>query len=155
MKKAPLKRKTPLKAKPHLTKDGRLKPGYKKSGKSRVKTIQRRIDRNYMGPFTRAIGECFAEGVNGWQCSQRFENCHIIRRGEPSLFCHPDNLVCMCNVHHRFFTSHEHEWREFVESRLPGRWDALKAVSAANKGKKQDWEEWERFWIEKTGGDAA
>jgi len=101
-----------------------------------------------MGKVVRAQGVCFACGQLGWACSQRFENCHIISRGEPAIFCHPLNLVCMCNIHHRYYTVREAQWREYVESRLPGRYDELLQIGIDHREskKKVDWDAWESFW---------
>lgn len=150
MRKSPKKEPKIEKQKPWLNKEGKPKPGFTKDGKVKVSTMKNRIDR-LMGQVVRSEGRCFAEGVNGWQCSQRFENCHIIRRGCPVLFCDPLNLVCMCNIHHRFYTSNEDLWKEKVEEVLPGRYDYLRKLQIEHKesGQKIDWGEWETFWKRK------
>jgi len=91
---------------------------------------------------------CFAAGYKGYQCSNRFEGCHIIPRGEDCIAPNPLNLVCMCNIHHRYFTQHELEWQEYVESQCEGRRDNLKEIVRLHKSTRQkvDWDYWYSYW---------
>lgn len=55
---------------------------------------------------------------------------------------HPDNSVCMCGAHHRFFTQNPASFQVFIEELYPGRWEFL-AELERNAGKNDP-----DYWIE-------
>lgn len=93
-------------------------------------------------------GECLAAGYeyNGkmYQCSRRFEWCHIKSSRHRTIRHSPLNAVCMCNTHHRLFTEHPDLWTAFIEEKFPGRWDHLNAVLL--EGGKPDYQYYIDFY---------
>ena len=79
-------------------------------------------------------------------CSGRFEWCHLVSRGVRSLRHDPENCVCLCNIHHRFFTQQPAAFTAFMESINPGVWERLAMKQWG--GKKEPLENIYQRWID-------
>jgi 5-methylcytosine-specific restriction endonuclease McrA len=77
----------------------------------------------------RACQECGT--VDNLQCA------HLISRSYKSIRTNFDNAVALCRGCHTRYTHRPLEWREWVETRFPGRWDALTDV--ALRYERVDW----------------
>lgn len=109
------------------------------------KTLTAKLDNAARAYCKSHAGEkCQARGEAGLRCSQRLEWCHLKSRGIKIVRWNPDNALCMCNVHHRYFTQHPDRWYEFVEKKYPGRWDELNKI--ANSGQKPDYGYWLEYY---------
>jgi 5-methylcytosine-specific restriction endonuclease McrA len=62
---------------------------------------------------------------------------HIISRSYKSIRTDFDNAVALCRGCHTRFTHAPLEWRDWVEARFPGRWDALATKALAYE--RVDW----------------
>lgn len=80
-------------------------------------------------------GTCQAD--NGTPCRGVLQCAHIISRSYKSIRTDFDNAVALCAGHHMFYTHYPLEWRQWVETRFPGRWDAL--TEKALKYDRVDW----------------
>lgn len=110
-----------------------------------------------------SVGKCMACGTPVWfdqhidsedkrkirsilKCSGRFEWCHLVSRGVRSLRHDPENCVCLCNIHHRFFTQQPAAFTDFMESINPGVWERLAMKQWG--GKKEPLENIYQRWID-------
>jgi hypothetical protein len=127
----------------------------KRVGSASWKTLERKAD-DLARKYCVRAGQCAANGhITGGKvhrCSDSLEWCHLKSRGVAALRHNPDNAVCLCNVHHRYFTMHPDEWYRFIESNYPGRWDDLKSHEEAMhtafkvKFKEQVFKHWIEFY---------
>jgi len=72
------------------------------------------------------------------------EWCHLKSRGIKVLRWNPDNALCLCNTHHRWFTQNPDEWYRWVEKKYPGRWDKLNKIIQTEP--KPDYERWLKYY---------
>lgn len=119
----------------------------KKKEKSPAKKMRDKLDR-LCGKVVRSAQECFACGEvmergNVYRCSTRYECCHILSRGNLKIRHHPLNMVCMCNIHHRYYTTRTKDWDDLIDKKLPGRKDELYELRRTCKTTP---EEWETYW---------
>lgn len=65
---------------------------------------------------------------------------HLYSRSYKQIRHNPDNAVALCRGDHVYFTHHPIEWTDFIESKFPGRWRALRK-KALDYHKKIDYKE--------------
>ena len=102
------------------------------------KTIKKKLDK-LVGAHCRSKGVCEARRYSGDQCSTKLEWCHIKSRRYLSVRWSPNNCVCMCSAHHRYFTANPDEFIEFLEQEFPHRLVALREEFLPSKPMKR-WE---------------
>ena len=95
---------------------------------------------NYMAKADVLFAKMIKErDVNCQNCGSvdNRQTAHLISRSYKSIRCDPDNAVCLCRSCHIKYTMRPLEWRQWVEERFPGRWDAL--TKKALTYPKVDW----------------
>lgn len=160
MKRTPLKRKRPLKAKtkPWLRPDGKPKRGWTKTGKPSGKSLMAKADRLARADC-HARGYCQAEGWVKWNppksgigkdgvCGGSLEWCHIRSRSYRSIRHDPRNCLSLCSACHRHFTRNPDEFAFFVEQLLPGTYDYLRSEIAAFEGGPKSLNDVYTFWVD-------
>lgn len=111
-----------------------------------AKKVRDKVDALY-SKVVRSSGVCISCGTT----NATFNCCHLKSRGELCLRAHPMNLVTMCAQCHRKYTMHPDLWVAFIESKFPGRWEALEQIRLDHYRSKAkiDWDAWLSFWKEK------
>lgn len=140
-------KKSPLNKKSNREKCGIEKP---KAKNASARTLMLRADK-LAGAACRALGRCEACDLFGLCCSNRLEWAHLKSRGIKYLRHDPLNCVCLCNIHHRFFTGHPDLFRDFIEDLKPGTWQRLNNLLIEQKEKslKPDYEYWIDYYTRK------
>lgn len=101
-----------------------------------------KADRAFSKYIRARDGKCLSCG------SSEFLQCaHLITRSYKSIRVNELNAVALCRSCHVKYTHKPLEWRQWVETRYPGRWDELKGV-ALEYG-KVDWQFQARYWTER------
>lgn len=77
--------------------------------------------------YCKRDGKCM---MAGWMfpCGGMLNWAHIISRGNKLIRHDPDNAVCLCYDHHRYFHNRPREWESWVERTFPGRLDELRGM---------------------------
>ena len=104
---------------------------------------------------------CMAAGRFGVECAPRIaagrvwpflEWCHLQSRGMGGgdrLKFHPENCIALCGAHHKWFTSHDLTFRQFIEEIWPGRWDKLAELERIlPRGSGNDSKFWADYYTE-------
>ena len=159
MKRSPLKRKTPLKAKatlepkpkPHLTKEGNVKRGWTKSGKRSKKSLTNTADK-YAREACHARGFCEVAHIpklsppstTKGACGGGLQWCHIVGRKHKKLRWDPLNCLAMCAQCHAYYTDRSAEFGIVVETLYPGRLEELARIDRETK--RIDAEYWIAFY---------
>ncbi len=100
----------------------------------------RKADKAFSIYIRNRDGECQAEGEH----AGNLQAAHIISRSYKSIRTNESNAVALCARHHLYYTHHPLEWREWVEKKFPGRWDALTVKALAYE--KVDWKAEAAYW---------
>jgi hypothetical protein len=82
---------------------------FPKPKRVKKKYKQKEADRLF-SLLIRVRGECEGKGLDAVTCSPKLQCAHIITRGNKRLRTDENNALCLCEGHHRYYTTHAFEW---------------------------------------------
>lgn len=108
VKRSPIRRKSPVRKK-------RPKP-------PTLTELTREADRLF-SLEVRSIGRCEAAGYRTHRCRGILQCAHVVGRRYRSTRWWKPNAIALCAGGHFYWTERPEEWRDFIDSRWPGRYE--------------------------------